>query len=113
LLIGSGTGVAYGLVLAVLATTGRMWSREEIEWKDRAWRLMENKGQLETDDFTYAGMAAGLAGAAIGPGYAKVGWRGLVGGAGAGSVLGMLAYMGWRYGVKGGKWPEEKAQAVV
>jgi hypothetical protein len=28
---------------------GRMWGREDIEWKDRSWRLMENKGQLETE----------------------------------------------------------------
>ncbi len=37
----------------------------------------------------------------------RMGWRGVVGGIGAGSVLGMLGYMGWRYGVKGGKFEED------
>jgi len=50
-------------------------------------------------------MALGFLG---GMGQRALGWRGVVGGAGAGSVLGMLGYMGWRYGVKGGKFEEEK-----
>jgi hypothetical protein len=36
-----------------------------------------------------------------------LGWRGAVGGIGAGSVVGLLSYMGWRYGVKGGKFEED------
>lgn len=83
-----------------------MWGREEIEWQDRSWRLLENNGQVECDDFTYAGMTGGaLAMAMRGQG---LGWRGAVGGMGMGSVVGMLGCMGWRYGVKGGKF-EEKA----
>jgi hypothetical protein len=50
-------------------------------------------------------MAVGLLGTA-GRG---LGWRGVVGGAGVGSVVGMLGYMGWRHGVKEGKFEEERA----
>lgn len=99
----TGTLVAVGVGAAM--TAGRMRGREEIEWQDRSWRLLENKGQLETDDWSFAGMAAGAAaGAAVG----GLGWRGAVGGMGLGNVGGMLGYLGWRYGVKGGKSPEVK-----
>jgi hypothetical protein len=85
-----------------------MRGREEIEWQDRSWRLLENKGQLECDDWTYPGMAVGLAGV-IGSGSAKaLGWRGVLGGAGVGSVVGMMGYMAWRYGLKGGKFEEKE-----
>jgi hypothetical protein len=82
-----------------------MWGREDIEWQERSWRLLANKGQVECDDWTYSGMAIGLLG---GLSQRGLGWRGVVGGVGAGSVLGMVGYMGWRYGVKGGKFDEEK-----
>lgn len=87
--------------IMVVAIPGRMWGREEIEWQDRSWRLLENKGQVECDDWTYAGMAAGA--------LASVrtrGWRGKVGCVGLGSVAGMGGYMAWRYGIKGGKFEE-------
>lgn len=81
-----------------------MWGREEIEWQDRSWRLLENKGQLETDDWTYGGMLAGLAATALL--RRPVGWAAALGSVGAGSVAGTLGYMGWRYGVHGGKHQE-------
>ncbi|KAH6987681.1 hypothetical protein BKA56DRAFT_612441 [Ilyonectria sp. MPI-CAGE-AT-0026] len=99
----TGTLVAVGLGAAM--TAGRMQGREEIEWQDRSWRLLENKGQVETDDWAVAGMAAG---AAAGAAAGGLGWRGAVGGMGLGSVGGMLGYLGWRYGVNGGKFPEVK-----
>jgi hypothetical protein len=96
-----------------------MWGRETIEWQDRSWRLLENKGQVETDDWTYAGMAA-AGGAALvttvraggvplaeRPAVAAMGWRGTVGAMGLGSVGGMMGYFVWRYGVNGGKFPEK------
>jgi len=101
----TGVGVVVGLGILTLGLPMRMRGREEIEWKDRSWRLLENKGQVECDDWTYVGMAAGAVTAARG---SASGWRGAVGKAGAGSVVGMLGYMGWRYGVKGGKWEENK-----
>ncbi|KAM3476116.1 hypothetical protein MY8738_007106 [Beauveria namnaoensis] len=120
-----------GSILATLGVAGvglvvRMWGRDDIEWRDRSWRLLESKGQLETDDWTYGGMGAAAATSALvivkakaktgaGGGARKktpppvlvLGWRGLVGAAGLGSVGGMMGYLGWRYGVNGGKFPEK------
>lgn len=85
-----------------------MWGREEIEWKDRSWRLLENRGQVECDDWTYAGMVVGgvIADTQKGSLGMQRGWRSRVGGVGVGSVLGMLGYMGYRHGLKGGKFEE-------
>jgi hypothetical protein len=87
----------------------RMRGREEIEWKDRAWRLLENKGQVECDDWTYPGMALGFAAVLTNASGKALGWRGAVGGAGLGSLVGMIGYLGWRYGVKGGKFEEKES----
>lgn len=98
---------------------GRMWGREYVEWQDRSWRLLENKGQVETDDWTYGGMGGATAGALLAvwraggearPAVKMLGWRGIVGVAGLGSVGGMMGYMAWRYGVNGGKFPEKLAK---
>ena len=43
---GAGTGGAFGVGLLGLAMVGRMWGREKIEWQDRSWRLLENRGQV-------------------------------------------------------------------
>jgi hypothetical protein len=84
-----------------------MWGRESIEWNDRSWRLLENKGQVEVDDWSLGGTIAGLAGV-YGSGVARrAGWRAVVGGAGVGSLVGVGGYMAWRYGVKGGKYEED------
>lgn len=85
-------------------TIGRMRGREEVEWQDRSWRLLENQGQLETDDWTAIGAGAG---ALIGA-NALNGWRGAVGGLGLGSMGGALAWMAWRFGVNGGKFPKKE-----
>ncbi|KAH6892330.1 hypothetical protein B0T10DRAFT_559919 [Thelonectria olida] len=100
------TGTLVALGLGAFMTLGRMHGREDIEWRDRSWRLLENKGQVETDDWTVAG---GVVGAAAGVG-AGLGWRGAVGGAGLGSVAGMFGYLAWRYGVNGGKFPEKETR---
>ncbi|KAM3534829.1 hypothetical protein MY4038_001910 [Beauveria bassiana] len=116
-----------GSILATLGVAGvglvvRMWGRDDIEWRDRSWRLLESRGQLETDDWTYGGMGAAGATSALvmvkaraagarkktpPPAVLVLGWRGLVGAAGLGSVGGMMGYLGWRYGVNGGKFPEK------
>ncbi|KAI0408064.1 hypothetical protein F4802DRAFT_594509 [Xylaria palmicola] len=102
----TGRGTLWTAGLASVALVGRMWGREDIEWKDRSWRLMENEGQLETDDWTYGGMIAGLAATAL---FRRpVGWVTVVGSVGTGSVAGMLGYMGWRYGIHGGKYPKSE-----
>lgn len=90
LLRASSTGALIGVGLSALATVGRMWGRDEIEWQDRSWRLMESKSQLRVDDWTYAGMAAApVAMAARG----MMGWRPMVGALGLGSVGGMVVYL--------------------
>ena len=100
LLRSAGVGSVVGLGVLSVGLPIRMRSQEEIQWKDRSWRLLENKNQVEVDDWTYPGMALGLASAAA---AREVGWRGLMGRVGVGSMLGALGYVGWRYGVKGGK----------
>ncbi|KAF2207715.1 hypothetical protein CERZMDRAFT_88373 [Cercospora zeae-maydis SCOH1-5] len=90
--------------LMIPATIGRMWGREDIEWRDRSWRLLENKGQKEVDDWSLVGTVVGAVGfgAGRGSGMAKV--MRVAGGAGVGSMVGVGGYMLWRYGVHGGKW---------
>lgn len=106
LLRSASTGTLIAVGLGALMTGGRMFGREEIEWQDRSWRLLENKGQTEADDWTVGGVAAGAALGAVAGRSAGLGWRGAVGGVGLGSVGGMLGYLGWRYGVNGGKFGE-------
>lgn len=102
----AGVGGVIGIALSALATGIRMWGREKIEWQDRAWRLLENKGQVECDTFATEGAVAGVAAVAWRHGVRTTGWRTIAGGAGLGSLVGVIGYMGWRYGVKGGKWEE-------
>ncbi|KAK2603461.1 hypothetical protein QQS21_004321 [Conoideocrella luteorostrata] len=108
ILLSSSTGSLVGLGLITLALGGRMYGRERIEWQDRSWRLLENRGQVEMDDWTYLGMGAGAVAAAV-TGQVKVlGWRAVMGGLGVGGVVGMLACVGWRAGLNGGKFPEKR-----
>lgn len=80
-----------------LALAGRMYGREEIEWKDRSWRLLENQGQNQTDEWSAAGMVGGaVGGVAIGRSVGVAAWRGALGGAGTGSIMGVVAMMAWR-----------------
>ena len=82
-----------------------MYGRDEVEWQDRTWRLLENKGQREVDDWSaaFAVLGAGIRGTAV-RGTRLHMWRGAVGGGGMGSLVRIAGYMAWRYGVKGGKW---------
>ncbi|GIK06581.1 hypothetical protein Aspvir_002231 [Aspergillus viridinutans] len=85
----------------------RMAGKERIEWQDRSWRLLENKGQVEVDNWSTWGMLVGIGTTTAmmrkngmplrGPGLTHI-----VGGAGLGSLAGVIGYMGWRYGVNGG-----------
>ena len=85
-----------------------MRGRELIEWQDRSWRLLANAGQVEVDNWSLLGAAVGV-GAVVWKrevlrGEAKrLGWRTVAGGAGVGSIVGVVGYMGWRYAVMGGK----------
>ena len=106
----AGKSAAWTLGLSAAGLAARMHGRDDIEWRDRAWRLLESPGQLETDDWTCAGAVAGLLGAAAGAARAgrprpSLGVAAL-GAAGAGSFVGTVGYLGWRYGVNGGRFPD-------
>ncbi|KAK5989569.1 hypothetical protein PT974_11096 [Cladobotryum mycophilum] len=109
ILISSSRNILVTIGLTSVGLTARMWGRETIEWQDRSWRLLENRGQVETDDWTYAGMGVALAAVALRgkSGPAKLGWQGITGAIGMGSVGGMVGYCTWRYGVNGGKFVEK------
>lgn len=92
-------------ILMVPATIGQMWGREEIEWQDRSWRLLENKGQMEVDDWSLIGTLTGLAAGLRAQSGRGVALR-AAGGAGVGSMIGVVGYMVWRHGIHRGKWPE-------
>lgn len=112
LLRSSGVGGAIGIAFLAVGLEARMWGREHIEWQDRSWRLLENKGQVECDTFSAEGAIVGAGAVAWRQGFRQAGWRILVGGAGLGGLAGVVGYMGWRYGVKSGKW-EDAALAVA
>ena len=99
------TGSA-GLVGVGLLTVGleaRMWGRSELEWKERGWRLLRNKGQNEWDVWSVSGMVGGLGAlGAVNQGFAGLGWRAVLGGMGLGGWGGILGYMGWTY-ARGGR----------
>ncbi|KAI8633078.1 hypothetical protein F5Y19DRAFT_287338 [Xylariaceae sp. FL1651] len=90
----AGKSTLWTVGIVSVGLVGRMWGREEIEWKDRSWRLMENEGQLETDDWTYGGMAAGLMATALLK--RPISWVAIVGSVGTGSLVGVLGYLGWK-----------------
>ena len=117
LVVSAANGSIIGLGLGSAMLVSRMYGREEIEWRDRSWRLLEHRGQLETDDWTYAGAAAGLGAVAVArrnrPALAAAGWRGLLGAAALGSVGGTLGYVVWRHGINGGVFPAEKKKEAV
>jgi hypothetical protein len=87
----SGWAFALGTAVGALATWGRMRGREEMEWQDRAWRILENKGENQTDWVTMggvgAGTVAGVLAARRGAIPASVG-NAMLGGAGVGSSIG-------------------------
>lgn len=98
----TGMGAVIGTGLLAIGLGVRMYGREEIEWRDRSWRLQENEGQMLVDDLSIAGMVLG-GGASVAlmrRNGEKLAWRRVVGGAGIGSVAGILAYLGWTYGVR-------------
>ena len=101
----TGVGAVLGTGSMIFGLVARMWGREEIEWKDRSWRLLENKGQMEVDDWSLVGAVAGAVVVTVRKeNGTPLGWRRVMGGSGIGSLVGVVGYMGWRYGIKGGKW---------
>jgi len=113
-------GALVGTGLLAVMLGARMWGKDEMEWKRRSWGLLENKGQVEVDNWSAVGslggavavvgmMGKGMGGKNLtaglsGLGLRGLGWRGVVGAVGVGNVVGVIGYTGWRYGIKGGKW---------
>ncbi|KAF3008868.1 hypothetical protein E8E13_011009 [Curvularia kusanoi] len=97
LLLGSGRGLVLGAVAGAAMTWGRMRGKEEIEWQDRSWRLLENKGEVQTDwetiGATGVGAVAGAAAARRGAIPLSAG-RAALGGAGLGLGSGILFMIG-------------------
>lgn len=108
-LLSTGRGALIGTAIMTVGLPIYMSGKTEIEWRDRTWRLLENQGQMEVDDWSGLGFLAGAAVAGRREARAQLAkGRGIriAGGAGVGSLAGVLGYMGWRYGVHGGKWSE-------
>ena len=99
-----GTGALIGALLGAPMTFGRMRGKEEIEWKDRAWRLLENRGQVEVEGWSAVGAVLGAVVAARrGVGKGTGGLVRMVGAAAVGDFAGVMGYLGWRYGLGGGR----------
>ncbi|KAF1988094.1 hypothetical protein K402DRAFT_392364 [Aulographum hederae CBS 113979] len=92
-------GGPLGLLFGALAVTGQMWGREDIEWKDRSWRLLGNKTQVETDNWVLGGVVLGAAGALIAgrrgrlPAFAGRPATAVIGGATIGSATGVVVML--------------------
>ena len=109
-LLQTGYGALIGTALMIPGLPLYMTGKSEIEWKDRSWRLLENEGQKEVDDWSSVGLVGGALVAARSPAARQAGKLSLVrlaGGAAVGDLVGVVGYMVWRYGIHGGKWPEK------
>jgi hypothetical protein len=88
----SGRGLLFGTAAGAFMTWGHMRGREDIEWKDRSWRILENNGEVKTDWVTLsgagAGALAGLVAARRGVVLMTVG-HAVLGGAGVGIASGV------------------------
>ncbi|KAJ4988775.1 hypothetical protein SVAN01_05752 [Stagonosporopsis vannaccii] len=96
-LLNSGRGLVLGTVAGAAMTWGRMRGREEIEWQDRSWRLLGNKGEVATDWETVGAAGVGAVAAAVGArrGVVPLGVaRAALGGAGLGLGSGVLFMIG-------------------
>lgn len=110
LLASTGSGAIIGTALMIPMLPMYMWNKTEIEWQDRTWRLLENEGQKEVDDWSSVGFVGGALATARTEAFkqAKSGrWVKFAGGAAVGDLIGVTGYMIWRYGIHRGKWPEK------
>jgi hypothetical protein len=98
LLTHSSRGLILGALFGAGATYGRMMGRDEIEWQDRTWRLLENKGEVDTDWAALGGSGVGalMAGVAVRkgalPGMGMS--RAVLGGTGVGMATGVMYMIG-------------------
>jgi Protein of unknown function (DUF1757) len=117
----TGIGATAGAALMGAMLVPRMWSKEEIEWQDRAWRLLENEGQMSVDDWSLEGMLVGVAAAVLAARRGLIVIKNrpmaVVGAAGLGSLSGTEGSMAWRAlkgtSVKEGRGSGEAAGAAA
>lgn len=83
-----------------------MRGREHVEWQDRAWRLLANRGQVAVDAWTVGGMLLGGGYGAVLARTRPLGATGVLGASGLGGALGVAGYCVWRCGMGGGKWDD-------
>lgn len=92
----TGYGALVGTVLMIPGLPFYMYNKTDIEWKDRSWRLLENEGQKEVDDWSSVGFVGGALAALRSPAVRQAGRVSLVriaGGAALGDLLGVTGYM--------------------
>jgi hypothetical protein len=92
-------GGLIGLGFGALALTGRMYSKELIEWQDRSWRLLQHSTQNQTDHWSVAGATVGALTSVV---YKATTARALMGGAAMGSSAAIIAMLAYR-AARGGK----------
>lgn len=56
----TGLGSLAGAAVMAITLAGMMYAKTEIEWQDRAWRLLENEGQRGVDEWSLGGWFWGL-----------------------------------------------------
>ena len=89
----AGRGLVLGTAAGAIMTWGRMRGREEIEWKDRSWRILENHGEVKTDWVTLGAAGTGAVGALLAARSGRVPitvGNAMLGGAGVGMGTGVL-----------------------
>ena len=92
----TGYGALVGTALMIPGLPFYMWNKTDIEWKDRSWRLLENEGQKEVDDWSTVGSVGGALAALRSPAVRQAGRFSIVrlaGGAALGDLLGVTGYM--------------------
>ncbi|KAH6618552.1 hypothetical protein C7974DRAFT_400352 [Boeremia exigua] len=96
-LLNSGRGAVVGVVAGVAMTWAQMRGRGEVEWQDRSWRLLGNKGEVQTDWETIGATGVGALGGVVAARRGVVPLsvtRAALGGAGLGLGSGVLFMMG-------------------
>lgn len=107
-LLSAGRGAIIGTALFIPGLPLYMRGKTDIEWQDRSWRLLENPGQVEVDDWSMAGLLVGTAMVVrreMGSQMRAGRWTRIAGGGAIGNLAGVTGYMLWRHGINGGKWP--------
>ncbi|KAJ3330758.1 hypothetical protein HDU76_004931 [Blyttiomyces sp. JEL0837] len=83
--------VIAALAIGPIMTEARMSGKSEIEWQDRAWRILQNQNQLKVDELEVYGAGIGALTGGLLMRYKGVGLvTRTVGGAGLGIALSLI-----------------------